>query len=100
MGSKHFTALSNYKRFFIVLFAVLIVSFVAIFGGVVNLFPNGLGISQKTSHAPLDLSNPLRVPRVVVPSDTPVSSGPNPRCTYYDCFNVYKCGHKGAGKDE
>uniref|UniRef100_A0A146KMH8 Exostosin-2 n=4 Tax=Lygus hesperus TaxID=30085 RepID=A0A146KMH8_LYGHE len=98
MGSKHFTALSGYKRFFIGLFAVLIVSFLAIVSGLVNLFPRGLVYSKTTTYDPLDLSDPTRSPRVVIPSDTPVSSGPNPKCTYYDCFNVYKCGHKGAGK--
>ncbi|CAA9999771.1 unnamed protein product [Nesidiocoris tenuis] len=43
-------------------------------------------------------SDPLGAPKFVIPTDTAISSGPNPRCTYYDCFNVYKCGHKGVNK--
>ncbi|XP_014260737.1 exostosin-2 [Cimex lectularius] len=95
MGAKGFPSLTNYKRFFVVLFAVLVVSIIAILIGLVNVFTRGF-YSIDSSYESLNLNELDRIQEVMVPSDTVVSSGPFPKCSYYDCFNIYKCGHKGS----
>lgn len=35
-------------------------------------------------------------PRVVVPSDSPESEPRDETCTYYTCFDVYRCGHENG----
>lgn len=43
----------------------------------------------------LDLA---RVPQVVLEADAEVARRRNANCSYWDCFNVYKCGHGNADR--
>lgn len=97
MGTKNLPGLYNYKRFFFTLFVVSIVSIIGILI-LINIFPKGLYYSTETRYESLNLKELDRIKEVTVPSDSPMSSGPNPKCSYYDCFNIYKCGHKGTSK--
>lgn len=96
MKSVH--VLNNYKRFFVSLFIVLVVFIVVVLLGSLNLIPGALYYSSEDSYECLNLQNIEHVPEVILQQDIPVSSGPNPKCSYYDCFNIYKCGHKGTSK--
>lgn len=98
MGIKSVRGLNNYKRFFVFLFAVLIVSICIVLLGVINLLPNALYYTTENVYECMNLENLEQIPEVVLSSDAVLSSGPNPKCTYYDCFNIYKCGHKGSSK--
>lgn len=33
--------------------------------------------------------------KVIIPSNSPLSLERNNRCSYYNCFNVYRCGKSG-----
>uniref|UniRef100_A0A0V0GAA6 Exostosin-2 n=1 Tax=Triatoma dimidiata TaxID=72491 RepID=A0A0V0GAA6_TRIDM len=97
MGGKNLSGLHNYKRFFFTLFVVSVVSIIGILI-LINIFPRGFYYSTESRYESLNLKELDRIKEVTVPSDSPVSSGPNPKCSYYDCFNIYKCGHKGTSK--
>ncbi|KAL1131710.1 hypothetical protein AAG570_011323 [Ranatra chinensis] len=87
---------NSYRRFFVTLFFVLLFSILIL--GLINLFPHGFQYGTDSGFEVLDLEKLERLNEVQVPADAPVSMGRNARCGYYDCFNIYKCGHKGASK--
>ncbi|RZF37962.1 hypothetical protein LSTR_LSTR005462 [Laodelphax striatellus] len=99
MVAKQYNILLNrYRRFFITVLAVLLISFLVICVGLLNLLPSfGFLNSGSIIYHKINLNNFSGVPRVpVVESQLPAPR--NDRCNYFDCFNVYKCGHKGSGK--
>lgn len=97
MAFKSVPGLYSYKRFFIFLFLVLLVSILIVLVGLLNFLPGSI-YSSENNYECLNLKNLDNIPEVSLPSDSPISSGPNPKCSYYDCFNIYKCGHKGSSK--
>ncbi|XP_066901617.1 exostosin-2 [Halyomorpha halys] len=97
MAFKAVPGLYSYKRFFIFLFLVLLVSILIVLVGLLN-FLSGSIYSSENNYECLNLKNLDNIPEVTLPTDSPISSGPNPKCSYYDCFNIYKCGHKGSSK--
>ncbi|CAH1390204.1 unnamed protein product [Nezara viridula] len=97
MAFKAVPGLYSYKRFFIFLFLVLLVSILIVLVGLLNFLPGSI-YSSENNYECLNLKNLDNIPEVTLPTDSPISSGPNPKCSYYDCFNIYKCGHKGSSK--
>lgn len=97
MAFKAVPGLYSYKRFFIFLFLVLLVSILIVLVGLLNFLPGSI-YSSENNYECLNLKNLDNIPEVSLPIDSPISSGPNPKCSYYDCFNIYKCGHKGSSK--
>lgn len=50
---------------------------------------------RRYSPITLDLSN---VAHIALETDAEVARARNPNCSYWDCFNVYKCGHGNADR--
>ncbi|KAK7870147.1 hypothetical protein R5R35_012711 [Gryllus longicercus] len=92
MSSKTSLLVNPYRPFFLALFVVLLLSFSIII--VVHYLPLGLYEGHKRVHEHVSLSNIDRLEEILV-SDTLVPKIRNPRCSYFDCFNVYRCGYKG-----
>lgn len=61
---------------------------IAIFGIIFWIFN---AITLRSSEDVLDLTN---IEKIVLEKDAELSRSRNTNCSYYDCFNVYKCGHK------
>lgn len=86
--------LNKYKHFFIGLFVILLLSFFL----VIELhFPSSYS-SQRNRHKPLSLDNLKKLPEFRIKPDTLKIEKSNPKCSYYDCFNVYQCGHSVPNK--
>lgn len=96
MAQKPIVGVNSYRQFFITFFIILLTSIV-LFVFMANLYPNKLSYGSSKSFESFDLDSLSRIPEVTV-SDAVITGGRNPRCSYYDCFNIYKCGHKGSSK--
>lgn len=88
--------LTLYRRFFAILSLFLLVFLCGFL--LVHYIPGSLYDRGKDLHKPISLDDLNGAPEVVVYQDAPVSSPRNPRCSYWDCFNVYRCGNKGANR--
>ncbi|KAJ9582478.1 hypothetical protein L9F63_003171, partial [Diploptera punctata] len=96
MALKPGPLLNRYRHFFLGLFVFLLLSFsVVVF---IHYIPSGGYDGHEKVYEHISLENVDRVPEVVIPSDAPLSEGRNPHCSYYDCFNVYRCGQRGSNK--
>ena len=96
MALKPGPLLNRYRHFFLGLFVFLLFSFsVVVF---IHYLPTGSYDGHEKIYQRISLENVDRIPEVVIPSDAPLSEGRNPHCSYYDCFNVYRCGHRGSNK--
>lgn len=81
-----------YHRFFVGLLLFIVISLV--FTIVFNVFS---GSSQRTDvFVPVNLDRSVGIVRVN--RDAIVSEGQASNCTYWDCFDVYKCGRGGHNK--
>lgn len=98
MGQKQGPVFIRYRHFFISLFIVLIISIIIIIFGVMNTLLPNLYSSDSDGYQHISLGNLERIPVFKIPADTPISSGRNNRCSYYDCFSVYHCGHRGSAQ--
>nr|CAD7570759.1 unnamed protein product [Timema californicum] len=87
-------AINRYRRFFVGLFLILLLVTTLI----IYALTTGTYEGDERVHMPILLDNLNRVPEIVIKPDLPISNSRNPQCSYYDCFNVYKCGHKGSDK--
>lgn len=55
-----------------------------------DIFGTGKGSEENyNTKISLDLA---RLSRYTVPEDAPLARSRNPNCSYWDCFNVYRCG--------
>lgn len=95
MVQKQGPSLNRYRHFFIVLFCILIISFIVIIFGVVNIFIPHLYNDNQIAFRKISLDSLESIPLVTIPGDSPISNGRNHRCSFYDCLNIYRCGHKG-----
>ncbi|PSN40914.1 Exostosin-2 [Blattella germanica] len=96
MALKPGPLLNRYRHFFLGLFVFLLLSFsVVVF---IHYLPTGGYEGREKVYQQISLDNVDRVPEIVIPSNAPLSEGRNPHCSYYDCFNVYRCGHRGSNK--
>lgn len=99
MVQKQHLVLNRYKDFFVTLLVILLFSFIIIFIGLLNVFPALTFLkNEKIVYYKINLDNVFDIPRVVVPTDVKIPVERNAHCTYYDCFDVYKCGHEGTAK--
>lgn len=81
-----------YHRFFVGLLLFIVISLV--FTIVFNVYS---GSSERTDvFVPVNLDRSVGV--VTVNRDAIVSEGRASNCTYWDCFDVYKCGRGGHDK--
>lgn len=96
MALKPGPLLNRYRHFFIGLFVVLLLSVAIVV--VVHYLPVGVYERHRKVYQYISLDNHDRVPEVVIAADAPLSEGRSPHCSYYDCFNVYRCGHTGNNK--
>lgn len=94
MSNKTGIHVNPYRPFFLALFMFLVLSFSVTI--IVHFLPIELYEGQRRIHERISLSNIDRLQEVVISSDTPVPRVRNPRCSYFDCFNVYRCGYKGS----
>lgn len=85
---------TSYRRFFVGLFIFLVVSISLIIS--INLYPSSSNINR--IHKPLDLSSLDNIPDVILKYDVLRYKERNPNCTYWDCFNVYRCGQRGRNQ--
>jgi glucuronyl/N-acetylglucosaminyl transferase EXT2 len=82
-----------YRKFFAILSVFL--SLFLLSSLLVHFIPNSLYDRGKDKYYPISLHNLNQAPEVVVVKDASVSPPRNPQCSYWDCFNVYRCGNKG-----
>lgn len=96
MALKPGPLLNRYRHFFIGLFVVLLLSLAIV--AVVHYLPTGIYEGHGKVYQHISLDDLDRVPEVVIATNAPLAEGRNPHCSYYDCFNVYRCGHTGSNK--
>lgn len=82
-----------FHRFFVglLLFVVVFLVFIVVF--------NAYSVSPPRTdfHEPVNLEK-SGVPVVEIKSDAPLSESRVSNCSYWDCFNVYRCGRGGHDK--
>lgn len=77
--------LRHRKLIYISVFISFLLSFVYVI-----VVPHILKLLQKSPTKTHEL------PQYVIPAESSVTPT-NSRCTFYDCFNIYRCGHKFNG---
>lgn len=86
------TALKQYRNFFISLFIVLITAILL----AVWLQFWVITADSFVKYEKIQLNNLLNLPEVQLKNkDFEAPSQYTPKCTYWDCFNIYKCGRTG-----
>lgn len=93
MAVKPGLVLTLYRKFFAVL-SVFIFLFLVSFL-LVHFIPSSLYDRGKDVDRPISLQDVDQTPEVLIPKNAPLSASRNPRCSYWDCFNVYRCGNRG-----
>lgn len=88
--------LTLYRKFFAVLSLVLLFFLVILF--ILHFIPGSFYDRGTKLHHPISLQSIDRAPEFTLVQDAPVSAPRNPRCSYWDCFNVYRCGNKGSNR--
>lgn len=81
----------SFKHFFIALFIILLLSIITAFVVQNWSFNN----DRYETYEKLQLKNILNLPEVKLLDDAPSSRPHNSKCTYWDCFNIYRCGRTG-----
>lgn len=79
----------NYKHFFVALLVFILIPLL----WTVNQFWTFGGITLK--YGRVSLENVRNLPTVIVPNDQEAAKPRNVQCSYWDCFDVYRCGHTG-----
>lgn len=91
MKGKATRQLDRYKNFFFILFFVLLFSLSLLI--ILPYLP--LKVPNISRNDPLiELNNLKNLPVIVVKKNSPVGESRNPKCTHYDCFNIYRCGQR------
>lgn len=85
------TALKQYRHFFIALFLILVI---AILTAIWVQFW-AVTIDGFTAYEKVKLSNLRNLPEVKLLERDFVPSSYDSKCTYWDCFNIYRCGRTG-----
>lgn len=95
MGQKQGSAIDHYRHFFIIILGVIVLSFVFLIIALLNIFSQKLYDSENATIEKISLENLENIREAIILKDSPLSNSRNYRCSYYDCFNVYRCGRKG-----
>lgn len=83
--------LTSFKNFFIALFIILLISIITALLVQSWSFAN----DSSTHYEKIKLKNVLNLPEVVLTDSHPIAKPHNTKCTYWDCFNIYRCGRTG-----
>ncbi|XP_066150552.1 exostosin-2 [Euwallacea fornicatus] len=78
----------KYKNFFLILLAVSVLIVLSL--PFVNFSSN-----ESKRFLKIDLNNVEHLPEVVLRLESNVGRQRNLKCTHWDCFNIYRCGHTG-----
>lgn len=81
----------GYKNFFLLLFAILLTSFVLAL--TIQLWT--LTSEGSSKYEKLELRDILNLPEVQLKSSSKAPTPYQAKCTYWDCFNIYNCGRTG-----
>jgi len=85
---------SNYRNFFIIVLCIILLPLAVFFiAHIVSI--RGSGYIQ---HFPLTFYNIHDLPVKILPASTLNELPRDPKCSHYDCFNIYKCGHRDQTK--
>lgn len=85
------TILFRFKHFFIFILFILLLSFFSF------LLPTNLEVFKGQTTEQFIIGSLDNLPKVVLQSNSVVTTGRNNKCNYYNCFNVYRCGFGGSG---
>lgn len=83
--------LTNFKNFFIALVVILIIS---IFSALI-LYSWSFSSGSSRKYEKIVLKNLNNLPQVQLKDKHAASKPRNAKCTYWDCFNIYRCGRTG-----
>lgn len=87
-----------YRHFFIFLLIVIFLSLSFLVVLLLISFSERLVHRYGSKLEKISFANLDNIPEIIVSKNTLVTGSHNYRCSYYDCFNVYRCGHKGLDK--
>lgn len=82
-------SLKNVIRCVLIVFSILLTSYYLI------KYPIGYNWVRKVHPKNTVTGRIKTMPKVIVSSRLPLSAQRNPRCSYYTCFNPYRCGRNG-----
>lgn len=83
--------INSYKNFFVLIFIVLILSIVLVL--ILQYWTYSTG--RTVTFEKLKLVNIHNLPEVRLDTVDEVSTPRNPKCTHWNCFNLYRCGRTG-----
>lgn len=95
MGQQKGFALERYRHFFIALLIVIFLSFTFILIALMKIFSDRLFDGDRYKPERINLEDVNNAPLTTIKTSSPLAASRNYRCTYYDCFNAYRCGRKG-----
>lgn len=95
MGQQKGFSVERYRHFFIVLLIVIFLSFTFILIALMKIFSDRLFDTDKYKPETINLENLKNMPTITITPSSSLAASRNYRCTYYDCFNAYRCGRKG-----
>lgn len=81
----------GFKHFFIVIFLILLVTIITVIIVQINTFS---GEIPKQYHK-VRLEDIHHLPKLTIPRNQHAAEPRNTKCSYWDCFNVYRCGNTG-----
>lgn len=91
MKGKATNQLDRYRNFFFVLFFIILFSLSLL--TVVHYLP--LKVSKISRNDPVFVFTKLKnLPVISIKRNSPIGEPRNSKCTYYDCFNIYRCGQR------
>lgn len=97
--NNYYTNTSLYKNFFFTLFLILIISAIAILSIQLFNFTSDVTLKFEKIHLTTNIRDLPQVKLSTITGTNSVSSPPaqicNSKCTHWDCFNIYRCGHTG-----
>lgn len=91
MKTKHFAQLDYFRNFFFVLFFIILFSLTLLV--ILHFIP--IKVSKSSRHdVRISFQNLRNLPQVVINRNDPDGKPRNPKCSHYDCFNIYRCGQR------
>lgn len=82
---------TSYRNFFIIVLCIILLPLLVLL--IAHLFP--LQNGDRIQHLPVDFDDLHHLPIKTISTGAAVGRSRNPNCSHYDCFNIYKCGHRG-----
>lgn len=82
---------NQYKNFFLAVFLVLVITILT----TITIILLSFSTDTNNRYHKISLANVRSLPEVLIYDKTLFATSRNAQCTYWDCFNVYRCGHTG-----